>query len=146
VEASTAPSFGRRALRGLFYVGGGVATAAGLHTVVAGARSIAGQELANPAVESELRFYATFYAAYGLFALRVAPRADRDTRGVRAVAGAVFLAGLARAGGWLAAGKPHNTQLALLAIELGAPAPVVAWQARLARGEPSLTGGPMDGA
>jgi hypothetical protein len=121
------------ALRGVFYAGGAVATAAGLHTVVAGARSVpGGGELAGPAVESELRYYAAFYAAYGLAALRVAPRADRDVERVRALAGALFLAGVARAGGWLAAGRPHPLQRALLTIELATPPAVLALQARLA--------------
>lgn len=125
------PGLSRAALRAIFYAGGAVATAAGLHTVITGARSVPGEDLANPALESELRFYAAFYVAYGLAALRVAPRADRDTAAVRALAGALLLAGLA--GGWLAAGRPHNLQGALLTIELAAPAPLVAWQARVAR-------------
>jgi uncharacterized protein DUF4345 len=123
-------SFSRSALRGLFYVGGAVATTAGLHTVIAGARSLPGQELANASLESELRFYAAFYVAYGAAALRVAPRADHDTMTVRALAGTLFLAGLARAGGWLAVGKPHGAQHALLLVELATPPAIVGWQAR----------------
>ena len=121
-----------KALRALFYVGGAVATTAGLHSAVAGARSLPGDQRAGPAVESELRFYGAFYCAYGLAVLRVAPRADHDKAAVRAVAGSLFLAGLARAGGWVAAGRPHPLQRALLAIELAAPVAVVARQARLA--------------
>ena len=119
-------------MRAAFYVGGLVATTAGLHTVITGARSLPGQELANPSVESELRFYAAFYVAYGLVALRVAPRADYHTTTVRALAGALFCAGLGRAGGWLAVGKPHAVQRSLLVIELAAPPAVIAWQARMA--------------
>lgn len=126
------PSFGTSALRAVFYVGGAVATTAGLHTVVFGAKSLPGQERTNPSVEGELRFYAAFYVAYGLLALRVAPRADRDSTAVRALAGALLLAGLSRAGGWRAVGRPHRLQLALLAIELTAPPLIVGWQARLA--------------
>jgi hypothetical protein len=63
----------------------------------------------------------------------VATVAGLDTvlRGARAVAGALFGAGLARAAGWAAAGRPTRAQLGLLAVELGAPPVVVAWQARL---------------
>jgi hypothetical protein len=126
----------RSALRSLLYLGGGVATVAGLDTVIRGARSLPAQKLlANPSVESELRFYAAFYVAYGLAVLRVAPRADRDTTGVRAVAGALFLAGLARAVGWRVVGRPHRVQRALLVIELAAPPSMVAWQARLSAGD-----------
>ena len=125
--------FGRKALQAVLWAGGGVATTAGLHTSIAGAKSVPGNDdhLASPWLESELRFYGAFYAAYGLCALRVAPRADRDSDGVRAVAGALFLAGLARAGGWLAAGRPDKLQRVLLAIELAAPPVIVAWQARV---------------
>ena len=125
-------SLSRTALRGVFYVAGGVATTAGLQTVIAGAKSLPDQELANASVESELRFYAAFYVAFGLAALRIAPRADRATAEVRALAATLFLAGLARAGGWLAVGRPSRLQRRLLIIELATPPAVVAWQSRLA--------------
>jgi hypothetical protein len=128
---ATGTARGTRALRAVFRIGGVVATAAGLHTVIAGARSIAHQRTANPSLESELRFYAAFYVAYGVVALRVAPRADRDVAAVRALAAALFLAGLARAGGWLAVGRPHGLQRGLLVIELAAPPIVIAWQRQL---------------
>lgn len=131
-EARLTPSLSKDALRAVFYAAGLVATIAGLHTVIVGAKSIAGEELANPSVESELRFYAAFYVAFGLGALRVAPRADRDSGAVRRLAGALFLAGLARAGGWLTVGRPHRLQRTLLVVELGAPPVIAAWQSRLA--------------
>jgi hypothetical protein len=123
---SLSRSFRRRALRAIFYTGGVVATAAGLHTVIIGGKSLPNEGVANPSVESELRFYAAFYVAYGIALLRVAPRADREPAAVRSLAGALFLAGLARAGGWLAIGRPHRVQLALLGIELSAPPVMVA--------------------
>jgi uncharacterized protein DUF4345 len=109
-----------------------VASAAGLHTVISGAKSLPGQDRVNPEVESELRFYAAFYVAYGVLCLRVAPRADSAAAEVRGLAGALFLAGLARTGGWLASGKPHGLQQGLLAAELLGPPLIIAWQARLA--------------
>ena len=123
------------ALRTSLYVGGAVATAAGLHTVAAGARSVPGETTgAKASLESELRYYGAFYAAYGLALLRLAPRADREPGAVRAAAGALFGAGLARAGGWLAAGPPHPVQRALLALELGVPPALVLWQRRALSG------------
>lgn len=123
----------RRAFRALFYIGGLVATVAGFHSGVVGGKSLPGQDLSSPSIESELRYYGAFYSAYGLYVLRVAPRADRDAATVRAIAGVLFCAGLARASGWLAVGTPHPVQQALLAIELGAPPLTVVWQSRLAR-------------
>jgi hypothetical protein len=123
------------ALRASLYLGGAVATAAGLHTVAAGARSVPGEtEAAKASLESEIRYYGAFYVAYGLALLRLAPRAPREPAAVRAAAGVLFGAGLARAGGWLAAGPPHPTQRALLAIELGAPPALALWQRRALNG------------
>jgi hypothetical protein len=122
----------RHLLRAFFYAGGVVATLAGLHTMLAGSRSIAGERRGNPSIESELRFYATFYVLYGLAALRLAPRADRERAKVRALVALLFLAGLARAGAWLTVGRPHPFQIGLLAVELGAPPAILAAQARLA--------------
>lgn len=118
----------RRALRAVFYAGGTVATAAGLHTAVLGARSLPGQDVANPVLESELRFFAAIYVAYGLAALRTAPHAEKEVERVRALAATILLAGVARAGGWLATGRPHPLQRVLLAVELTLPAAVAALQ------------------
>jgi hypothetical protein len=122
-----------RVLRAGLGLGGLVATAAGVHTVLAGARSVPGRPPAGPEMESELRYYAGFYVAYGAAALRTAPRADRDPVAVRALAGALLLSGLARAGAWCAAGAPHPVQRALLAIELSLPPLLVAAQERAMR-------------
>jgi hypothetical protein len=122
---------GARAFRAAFYAVGTVASAAGLHTAVVGARSLPGSERPGPLVGSELRFYSAFYAAYGMALLRVAPRADREPAAVRALAGALFLGGIARAGGWLASGRPHPLQRGLLALELALPPLALAAQRRL---------------
>jgi hypothetical protein len=131
LEERPTRSFSRSALRAVFYLGGLVATTAGLHTAISGAKSLPGQGHANSSVESELRFYGAFYFAYGLVILSVAPRADNDTTTVRTLVGALFVAGLARAAGWIAVGRPHRIQRGLLLIELAAPPLIVAWQARL---------------
>ena len=111
-----------RVLRGALYLGGGVATAAGLNTVLTGARSVPGlQDNSDPVLESELRFYSAFYSAYGLAMLAVAPRADREPAAVKALAGALLLAAGGRLAGWVSVGRPNRAQLALLAIELTAP-------------------------
>jgi hypothetical protein len=65
-----------------------VASAAGFHTAVTGARSIPGrQTTADPVLESELRFYGTFYAAYGLASGYGPPLTRRNTDADRAGAG-----------------------------------------------------------
>jgi AcrR family transcriptional regulator len=121
----------QRRLRGLLHLGGIVATCAGLHTLLVGGRSFPPWRAASAMVESELRFYSAFYVAYGLLAFRTARHASPDPPAVRALAAALFLAGLGRAGAWLTVGKPHPLQQALLAIEVVGPPLVVVEQARL---------------
>jgi uncharacterized protein DUF4345 len=118
------------ALRVAFYAGGLIATLAGLHTAMAGGRSIIGEKHASASVESELRFYSVFYSAYGLALLRTAPVVDRDARSVRVHAATLFAAGLARAGGWRAVGRPNRLQRFLLAAELGVPPLLVVLESR----------------
>jgi hypothetical protein len=89
--------------------------------MVRGARSLPGQTTSNPVLESELRYYAGFYSAFGLAALWVAPRADQSPNAVRALAAALFASGLARACGWVTVGGPHPLQRVLLALELALP-------------------------
>jgi len=128
----------QRRLRGLLYLGGVVATSAGLHTLLGGGKSFPPWRQAGAMVESELRFYSAFYVAYGLLVFRAARRADPDPTTVRALAAALFLAGAGRAGAWVTVGKPHPLQRALLAIELAAPPLVVVEQARLRSTAPEV--------
>jgi uncharacterized protein DUF4345 len=121
---------GQRRLRIGLYLGGLVATSAGLHTLIAGGKSFPPWRKAGAMVESELRYYSAFYVAYGLHVLRAAGRADHDPRALQELAAALFLAGLGRAGAWLTVGKPHPVQRALLAIELAAPPLALLEQAR----------------
>lgn len=84
-------------------------------------------------VDNELRFFAVFWIAFGVVAIRVAPRVDTETQLVRALALTLFVGGLARAISWLAAGEPHPLFVSLMFLEvLGAPL-VVAWQGKLSR-------------
>ncbi len=110
-----------RHLRWLLRTGGTVAALAGMHTVLAGGRSFPPWELSDPPVESELRYYAGFYAAFGAFALRTAARKRVDAGEVRSVGSALLLAGFGRAAGWRRVGRPHPLQQVLLAIELTLP-------------------------
>lgn len=122
----------RRRLRGVVLGSGVVATVAGLDTAVRGVRSFAGVRAPGlPSVESETRFYGAVYLALGLSTVSLSRRADRDPAGVRALAGTVFLAGLARANAWRTSGAPHPLQRALLAVELVGPPALVVWQASL---------------
>jgi hypothetical protein len=120
----------QRRLRALLGVAGLVPIAAGVHTLLAGGRSIPPWRRANPMIESELRYYSAFYVAYGATALGAAAREEIDPATVKGLAAAMFLGGLGRVGAWLAAGRPHPLQRALLALELAVPPLLVSESAR----------------
>ena len=127
----TGPS-SKQLLQALLTIGGGVAIATGIFTVAAGADGVPGDNAASASVESELRFFAVFWIAYGVALLRVAPRVDTATWAVRALVGILFVAGLARGLAWAMSGRPHGLFVALMVIELVAPPLIVVWQSRLA--------------
>ena len=123
-----------KALRVLLTVLGVVAIVTGLLVVIGGSGVLPGEKGAIGATaESELRFFAAFWVAFGAFALYVAPRAAVETTLLRIVALAIFAGGVGRALAWLSAGPPHPLFAILTVAELAGPPLLVAWQARLAR-------------
>ena len=111
---------------------GAVAVATGLLALVLGANALPGEEAASPTTESALRFYAVFWIAFGLVAMRVAPNAGRETLIVRALAAAMFCGGVARALAWADVGRPHAFFVALTIAELIGGPLLVLWQAKAA--------------
>jgi hypothetical protein len=117
-------------LQGIVAGLGAVAIATGLLALVGGANALPGEEAASATTESALRFYACFWIAYGVVALRVAPHAVRETLIVRGIALVMFLGGIGRALAWIAEGQPHALFVVLMVVELvGAPL-LIAWQAK----------------
>ena len=122
-----------RLLRGLLRVVGLVAILTGVFAILTGAAGMPGDVDADPSAESELRYFAAFWVAYGVVALLTAPRVATATAAVRGLALAMFVGGLGRAIAWIAVGRPHGLFVALMAIELTGPPLVVSWQSRVAR-------------
>ena len=108
-------------LRAIFVLIGLTATLTGIFVVLTGSSGQVDGAQAAPSVESELRFFAAFWIAYGAAALYVAPRAVREIHAVRALALFLFLGGIARAVAWIADGRPHPLFVILLALELLLP-------------------------
>ena len=127
----------RRLLQALLVVLGGVMVVAGLGTVLLGAGSIVGVGEVTPEVDSEMRFYAVWYAVAGAGLLRAVPRVEAAATTVRVVGLAFFVAGCARALSWLTVGRPHPFALVLMAIELVLPVVIVPWQASMREPDPS---------
>lgn len=120
-----------RLLRGLIAVLGAVAIVAGAIAVLTGASGQIDGGPAGASVESEYRFYAALWIAYGVLALRAAPTIDRQPLVLRALMAVLFAAGVARGIGWVDAGEPHPFYIALMCLELLIPPTAVFWQARL---------------
>jgi len=108
-------------LRALVTLIGVTATLTGLFVVLLGSSGQVDGAQAVASVESELRFFAVFWIAYGAVALWVAPRVEREVHIVRALAFFLFLGGVARGIAWIADGRPHPLFVGLLVLELLIP-------------------------
>ncbi len=132
----------RQLLRVLITLIGITATVTGLFVVLTGSSGQVDGSQAPPSVESELRFFAVFWIAYGVAALRTAPRADQETVAVRALALILFGGGIARSIAWIADGRPHALFIVLLCLELLLPALMLVLQGRLgSERSPEVGGG-----
>jgi hypothetical protein len=120
----------RTALRGLLAALGAVAVLAGLYTVLTGTAGMPGESEATANVESELRFYAAFWAGFGALALYASRRPEREALLVRGLALCLFLGGAARALAWLASSRPDARFLVLMGLELTLPLFMIWAQAR----------------
>lgn len=81
-------------------------------------------------MDSELRFYAPLWGAYGLVLLHIARRLPATLGWIPPTAALFFLGGIGRAISWLAVGAPHPFFLLLMVIELVLPLVFLAlWQA-----------------
>jgi hypothetical protein len=118
-------------LRAILTVLGAVAVVAGLYGVATGIDGMAGNSAGTTNVDSELRFFAVLWVAYGVIVLRTAPRAHRELTTVRALMLVLFCTGLARVVAWIDEGRPDSMYLILLALELSVPILVLTLQARM---------------
>ena len=122
----------RAALQALLIALGSVAFVAGFVTVFTGTGSMPGDNPVSPNVESELRFYATFWTGFGVLALYAARRPEEETLLLRGLSLFLFLAGFARVFAWLDAGRPDTQFLVLMGLELTLPFFILWAQTRVA--------------
>jgi hypothetical protein len=123
----------RRALQAFLFVLGGVALVAGAATVLFGAELVANAGDVTPDVDSEMRFYAVWYAAAGVMILRAIPHAETEGRIVKWVGAAFFLAGCARILSIMAVAKPSALYIVLMVAELVLPIVIIPWQSSVAK-------------
>jgi len=85
-----------------------------------------------PTMDSELRFYAPFWGAYGALLLDTARDLRRTAHRIPWLAAIFFAGGLGRVLSWVAVGRPHPFFVLLMAIELILP-PLLVMMTRLTR-------------
>jgi hypothetical protein len=130
----------RTGLQVLLTILGVVMLAAGAVALIFGATSVVGVEEPSPAVDSEMRFFATWYAASGVLLLWASPRLEARGSLIRWVAVVFFIAGCARAISWLVVGEPPGIAMLLMVIELAFPFVIIPWQGAVERSAIDSTG------
>ena len=112
---------------------GAVAVGAGANAVVRGAAEVREGGHVSANVDSEYRFYASWYPVFGVLLLRAARAPESEAVIVRAAAAGVLLAACSRVLSVLRLGPPHVLQRVLMGLEFVIPAVVVPWQASVSR-------------
>ncbi|HYI46697.1 MAG TPA: DUF4345 domain-containing protein [Actinomycetota bacterium] len=124
---------GRRGLQTLLITLGCVALVFGALGMVMGAGFVPGPGGFSPNIDSEFRFFATWYAIVGFLILRAVPNLESQASVIRALSVGAFLAGCTRAVSWVVVGTPDQTFVVLMAIELAIPFVVLPWLAAVIR-------------
>jgi hypothetical protein len=112
---------------------GAVATFEGARGVLQGTNQVVASGPVSANVDSEFRFYSSWYHVLGLLLLTAARRPEAETRIIRACAGGFFLAACGRVLSIRTVGPPHRLQKGLMALEFAIPVIVLPWQSRVAR-------------
>jgi hypothetical protein len=110
-----------------------VALVAGARGVLLGAREVPSPGSVSPSVDSEYRFYASWYPILGVALLRTARGQSVDRVVVPGLCAGLLLAASARALSIRAAGRPHQSQLVLMGLEVAIPALLWPWHRRVTR-------------
>ena len=132
----------RRGLQILLGLMGCVAAIAGTLSVLFGSSLQPDHSEVVPSVDNELRFFAVWYVFAGVALLRAVPKVEEARATVWAVGIAFFAAGCGRLLSWAVVGKPHVSQLVLMAIELVIPFVIIPWHSTISRGRTDDFSGP----
>ncbi len=101
--------------------------------VIFGPSAIPGSVPVNPTMDSEDRFYATLFAAYGAVLIWCVRDIERKTKVVYFLALTFFVGGLARIVSIFAVGPPNDFFVAMTVLELIIPIYMTFAQSRIAR-------------
>jgi hypothetical protein len=125
------------ALRILLGIGGIAAVGVSSLHIAFGPGVIPGSIPVNATMDSEDRFYAVMFLAYGVVMLWTLRDLERKLSVMRFLALVLFVGGLARIVSLIAVGLPHPFFIAMTIVELALP-PVVLWLAKRVR--PAMAG------
>ena len=132
----------RRTVQVLLGLLGAAAIGISLLHVVMGPASIPGSIPVNATMDSEDRFYATLFAAYGVALLWCVKDIERKSSVVYFLALTFFVGGLARLVSIAAVGLPNRFFIAMTVIELLLPLVVAFLQARVSASAHTGRGAP----
>lgn len=116
-----------RLLQGLLAVLGLVAVVFGLTGVVLGADGVRAGGDVSPNVDSELRYFAAWYAGAGLLLLHSAPRVQAARGRLLVLCLVLLLGAVGRVLSWHSLGRPDDLFVGLLVVELAVAAVVAPW-------------------
>ena len=100
----------------------------GLDAVIRGADAIPGTSSAAARIDSEVRFFAAWYALAGALLLLAAARRVAAPPIVIAVGAGFFLAACGRLLSWATVGQPETFQVVLMYVEFAIAVTLIPWQ------------------
>ena len=124
-----------KALRVVIAVMGAGILVVGLDAVIRGADAIPGTASAPARIDSEVRFFAAWYAVAGALLLVAARRTELMRVVVIAVGAGFGLAACGRALSWATVGRPESLQVVLMYVEFGIALVLIPWQLAATRAE-----------
>jgi Domain of unknown function (DUF4345) len=117
----------RRGLQLALVILGTVGTTFGALGVAQGGSGVRGGGKVSANVDSELRFFAAWYAIFGVLMLRAARRPESEVTIVRAAGVGCLLAASGRILSMKASGPPSTIFKVLMGIEFAIPAVILPW-------------------
>jgi Domain of unknown function (DUF4345) len=112
---------------------GAVAATFGTLGVVTGGAGFVNGGSVSPNVDSEMRFFASWYAVLGILLLRRARQPEAEATIVRACGAGFFVAACARLLSMKELGPPSTVFKVLTAIEFAIPAVIIPWHEAIRR-------------
>lgn len=123
----------RRGLQIVLVALGVVAVVFGLAGVLGGTAMVREAGSVAPSVDSEFRFFASWYLGAGMVLLGTVRRVEASGTAIRCLCALLLVAAGGRALSMATVGAPHPLYTILMAVEIVIPAVIIPWQTAVAR-------------